>query len=117
MFAIDDASRVPPYEQLRVQVRNLVSSGELAAGARMPTVRQLATDLGLAPNTVARAYRELEADEIIESRGRQGTFVSAQGDAIGRQAQIAAREFADRVRQLGVAPSDALAWVEKALRD
>lgn len=117
MILIDTASAVPPFEQLRVQLREQVTTGELAAGARLATVRRLAEDLGLAPNTVARAYRELEADGIIETRGRNGTFVSAQGDVPSQQAQLAARSFADRIRQLGVSPESALAWAKAALHD
>lgn len=116
-LSIDTTSPVPPFEQLRVQLREQVASGALAAGAKLPTVRSLAEDLGLAPNTVARAYRELEADGIIETRGRNGTFVNAQGDAASRSAQLAAREFADRIRQLGVSPDAAIDWVRAALRE
>jgi len=117
MLSIDQRSAVPPFEQVRVQLRDQIASGELAAGAKLSTVRRLAEDLGIAPNTVARAYRELEADGIIETRGRNGTFVSAQGDVTSRQAQLAARSFADRIRQLGVSTEDALAWAKAALRD
>ena len=117
MISVDPRSAVPPFEQLRVQLREQVTSGELAAGAKLPTVRGLADSLGIAPNTVARAYRELEADGILETRGRNGTFVSAQGDATAQQAQQAARAYAERIRQLGVGPDDALAWVTAALRD
>ena len=60
-IAIDTASSVPPYEQLRAQIAAMVAAGTLAAGTRLATVRQMAADLGLAPNTVARAYRGLEA--------------------------------------------------------
>lgn len=74
-LAVDTASSVPPYEQLRAQIATMVSSGALAAGTRLATVRQMAADLGLAPNTVARAYRELEADGVIDTHGRRGTFV------------------------------------------
>jgi DNA-binding transcriptional regulator YhcF (GntR family) len=72
---IDSASTVPPFEQLRTLVARQVAEGTLAAGTRLPTVRQLATDLGLAANTVARAYKELEADGVVETQGRRGTFV------------------------------------------
>jgi len=115
MLSIDPRSATPPFEQLRVQLREQVRSGELAAGTRLPTVRRLAEDLGIAPNTVARTYRELEADGYIETRGRNGTVVSAQGDATERQGQAAAQAFAERIRQLGVSPRDALLWAEKAL--
>jgi DNA-binding transcriptional regulator YhcF (GntR family) len=117
MFAIDVSSSVHPFEQLRLQVIDRIRSGALAAGAKLPTVRQLAETLDLAPNTVARCYRELEADGFIETRGRNGSFVNATGDASAQQAQLAARAFADRIRQLGVDPADALAWVTAALRD
>ncbi len=72
---IDPASTVPPYEQLRTQVARQAADGSLPAGTRLPPVRQLATDLGLAANTVARAYKELEADGVVVTEGRRGTFV------------------------------------------
>lgn len=74
-ITIDLASTVPPFEQLRAQLAGLVSSGELPPGAKLPTVRGLASDLGLAANTVARSYRELEADAVLVTEGRRGTFV------------------------------------------
>jgi DNA-binding transcriptional regulator YhcF (GntR family) len=115
MISIDSGSGIPPFEQLRSQLAAQVQSGELAAGSRLPTVRQLAEDLGLATGTVARAYRELEADGFIETRGRNGSFVSAQGDAAEKQAQDAARAYADRIHKLGVPTSTALAYVTAAL--
>jgi DNA-binding transcriptional regulator YhcF (GntR family) len=104
------------FEQLRTQVIEAVRDGRLGAGAKLPTVRGLADELGIAPNTVAKAYRLLEADGVIETRGRAGTFVSAHGDAIERQAQLAAAAYADRIRELGVPTEDAVALVETALR-
>jgi len=115
VISIDSRSATPPYEQLRVQFMAEVTSGALAAGTRIPTVRKLAGDLGLAPNTVARAYRELEADGFIETRGRNGSFVSAQGDAAERQAQEAARAYADRIQKLGIPAAQALGYVTAAL--
>jgi DNA-binding transcriptional regulator YhcF (GntR family) len=115
VIAIDARSAVPPFEQLRVQLVEQVGTGVLAAGTRLPTVRKLAEDLGLAPNTVARAYRELEADGFIETRGRNGSYVSAQGDAAHKQAQEAARSYADRVRKLGIPRKQALDYVTGAL--
>ncbi|MCU1542697.1 MAG: GntR family transcriptional regulator [Microbacteriaceae bacterium] len=117
MLSVDPKSPTPPFEQLRLQFVEQVTSGELAAGAKLPTVRRLADDLCLAPNTVARCYRELERDGFIETRGRNGSFVSPQGDAAEQQAQVAARQYADRVRQLGVPRDEALAWVRAALRE
>ncbi|HEY2673108.1 MAG TPA: GntR family transcriptional regulator, partial [Rugosimonospora sp.] len=65
MIAIDAGSPVPPYEQVRVQLARQIGDRTLAVGTRLPTVRRLATDLGLAVNTVARAYRELEEAGLI----------------------------------------------------
>jgi DNA-binding transcriptional regulator YhcF (GntR family) len=115
MISVDSRSATPPFEQLRVQLIDEVQSGALAAGTRLPTVRKLAEDLGLAPNTVARAYRELEADGFIETRGRNGSFVSAQGDAAQKQAQEAARAYADRIQKLGIPRKQALDYITGAL--
>lgn len=114
-FVIDATSSTPPFEQLRMQVIECARSGELVPGDKLPTVRRLAEELGLAANTVARAYRELEHDEVIETRGRNGSFIAASGDAGQQQAQLAAVAYADRVKALGLAPEEALAIVSAAL--
>lgn len=116
MILIDPGSPVPPFEQLRAGLVDAVSSGELAAGARLPTVRRLAAELGIAPGTVARAYRELEAAGVIETRGRNGTFVSFDADPARRQLQRAAAAFAAQVRDLHLDTEEALAVVTAALR-
>ncbi|MGZ0711047.1 GntR family transcriptional regulator (plasmid) [Coraliomargarita sp. W4R53] len=116
MIVIDPQSHVPPFEQLRAGLLAAVASNELAAGQRLPTVRRLAEDLGIAPGTVARAYRELEASEIIETRGRNGTFVSATGDPSRQQAQRAAAAFAEQIRTLSFDADEALTLVTAALR-
>lgn len=115
MIRIDTASPVPPFEQLRAQLVEQVRAGELAPGARLPTVRRLADDLGLAPNTVARTYRELEQSGIVETRGRHGTFVALSADDSTRRAQEAARAFVGHLRTLGVPDADARAYLEAAL--
>jgi DNA-binding transcriptional regulator YhcF (GntR family) len=115
MLVIDPRSPTPPFEQLRAQVIEAVRAGEMRAGDKLPTVRKLAADLGLAANTVARAYRELEHDHFIETRGRNGSFISATGDATERQLQVAARTFADRAAELGVTPEEARQVVNAAL--
>lgn len=117
MLVIDPKSAVPPFEQLRVQLVEQVGDGTLAPGAKLPTVRRLAEDLGLAANTVARSYRELESLGLIETRGRNGSFVAAHGDAAERGAQEAARAYADRIRQLRVGADAALGYAAAALRD
>jgi len=115
MIVIDPSSPVPPFEQLRAQLVDAVASGELVAGERLPTVRRLAEDLGLAAGTVARAYRELEASGFIETRGRNGTFVAPQGDAALQQAQRAASAFAEQIRALRMDADQAIALVAAAL--
>lgn len=117
MIRIDPTSPIPPFEQLRGQLVDAVTTGELAAGTRLPTVRRLADDLGIAPGTVARAYRELETAGFIETRGRNGSFVSPQGDPARQQAQRAAAAFAEQVRALHLNPDEALALVAAALRE
>ena len=113
---IDPRSSVPPFEQLRTGVVGAIAAGTLAAGERLPTVRALAADLGVAPGTVARAYRELEAAAIIETRGRLGTFVSLHADPARREAQSAAAEYAARIRMLRIRDDDALEIIADALR-
>ena len=115
MLTIAPRSAVPPFEQLRVQLLEKVQSGALAFGAKLPTVRRLAEDLSLAPNTVARTYRELEQDGIIETRGRNGTFVAWAKDEAERQVQDAANAYAARIRSLGFDPARAIALVQGAL--
>ena len=83
---IDATAPDAPYEQIRTQIAAQVASGELPPGTRLPTVRSLATTLGIAPNTVARAYRELEHSGVVTTRGRNGTVVNGEGadrEAIG----------------------------------
>ncbi|KQM13547.1 GntR family transcriptional regulator [Plantibacter sp. Leaf171] len=115
-FRIEPTSGVAVFEQLRTQVIDGVREGSMPTGSKLPTVRGLADELGIAPNTVAKAYRLLEADGVIETRGRAGTFVSAHGDAIEQQAQRAAAAYADRIRELGVPADEALELVGAALR-
>ncbi|WP_291050137.1 GntR family transcriptional regulator [Herbiconiux sp.] len=106
---------MPPFEQIRVRIRDAIASGELAAGAKLPTVRALAAELGVAVNTVARSYRELETDALIQTRGRLGSFVAASGSPAHRELQSAARAYADRAASLGVPADEALRLVAAAL--
>lgn len=115
---IDTTSTVPPFEQLRAQIARLVSSHELAPGTRLPTVRQLGQDLGLAANTVARSYRELEADGVLVTAGRRGTFVSSTTLPEAAAAELAslAEGFAATAREAGVSLSEAVQLVERSWR-
>ncbi|MBV9091314.1 MAG: GntR family transcriptional regulator [Mycobacteriaceae bacterium] len=110
---VDPQAATPLFDQLRTQIIAGVRSGKLAAGARLPTVRELARRLGLAVNTVARAYRELEAADILETRGRFGTFVARQDPADVTMA-AAARSYADTARGLGIDEAEALRYVKAA---
>lgn len=75
-IVLDLSSPVPPFEQLRSRITALVDDGTLAPGSRLPSVRALAADLGIAVGTVARAYRELESAGYVHSRRRHGTTVT-----------------------------------------
>ncbi|MFF0150313.1 GntR family transcriptional regulator [Micromonospora sp. NPDC005203] len=115
LISVDADSSVPPYEQVRGQLAELIGDGRLPVGCRLPTVRQLAADLGLAANTVARAYRELEAAGLLETRGRNGTFVApGRDDAVDRLHRVAV-EYAAEARRLGVPPDRAVALVRAAV--
>jgi len=113
-LSVDPSLPDPPFAQIREAVRAQVADGEIGPGTRMPTVRQLAGDLGLATNTVARAYRELEALHVIETRGRAGSFVS--GDLVGQAAREAALTFVERARALGLGRDEAVALVRQSFR-
>ncbi|WFE25414.1 GntR family transcriptional regulator [Solwaraspora sp. WMMD791] len=115
MIVIDAASPTPPYEQLRAQLAKQIQDRSLAVGTRLPTVRRLAADLGLAVNTVGRAYRELEEAGLIETRGRAGSFVSAAGDQALEQARRAARDYATIISRVGIDPAEAVRIVQAAL--
>ncbi|TNC20816.1 GntR family transcriptional regulator [Amycolatopsis alkalitolerans] len=114
-ISIDGASPVPPYEQVRSSLAEQINDGRLAVGTKLPTVRRLAADVGIAPNTIARAYRELEEAGLIETRGRAGSFVSSSGDESRRLARDAASTYATTCRALGISPGEALAIARAAL--
>ncbi len=108
IFSVDPRSGVPIYLQLIDQVKRSVAVGVLAPGEQLPTVKQLALDLTINPNTVARAYRDLERDNVIETAPGRGSFVRADGTAQpGREAatelsQQALLSAVREARSLGV---------------
>src|SRR5665213_78464 len=109
ILRIDAESTVPPFEQIRSQLVAAIKSGQLEPEDQLPTVRKLAADLGLAANTVARAYRELELAGTIETRGRNGTFVAG---GLSPQKAAGARlaaTLAQRMRDLGMGDAEMLA--------
>ncbi len=99
-ISVNLRSPVPPFEQIRAQIASLITVGTLAPGTRLPTVRSLASDLGLAAGTVARAYKELELAGLTETRRRNGTVVAgtpappARADAPGRRGAATAETIA-----------------------
>jgi DNA-binding transcriptional regulator YhcF (GntR family) len=122
-LVIDAASFVPLTEQIRRGIRSQVANGLLGLGDRLPTVRQLARDLDLAAGTVAKAYQQLEADGVIQTRGRRGSFIatrpgtgtgtaSESGDPLGE----AARRYLAEALRLGVTPQAAEAAVTALAR-
>ena len=118
ILRVDAHSPVPPYEQIRSQIATMAATRVLDEGTRLPAIRQLASDLGLAGGTVARAYRELEQQGVIATRGRHGTFVLGPPPASGTDEQMreAARDFAVRATQLGATQRDALDAVKRAFK-
>jgi len=99
---LDPASGLPPFAQVRAQVAAAIERGILRPADRLPTVRMLAAQLGLAVNTVARSYRELELEGLVTTNGRHGTFVAEESPVVRHQATLEAREFTARMRQLGI---------------
>ncbi|GAA3197709.1 MULTISPECIES: GntR family transcriptional regulator [Streptomyces] len=115
-ITLDPRSADAPFEQVRARIADQARSGALPVGFRLPTVRALAGELGIAANTVAKAYRALEADGVIETRGRNGSFVAAAGEAADKEAATAAADYARRAHRLGLDHDAALAAVRDALR-
>ena len=111
---IDANSSLPPFKQLHNAVVSAVSSGELVPGTKLPTVRGLAESLGLATNTVASAYRSLEAAGVVEGRGRAGTFVRLGDDPIEAGARTLLLETVASLRGLGIDRDRAIRLFEEA---
>jgi GntR family transcriptional regulator len=100
VLTVDPRSGVPIYLQIIDQVKRSVALGVLQAGEQLPTVKQLALDLTINPNTVARAYRDLERDSVIETAPGRGSFVRA--DEAGGNANTAAVDVARDALEVGL---------------
>ncbi len=114
IIEIDERSPLPPYEQLRSQVAAMVQAGDLTEGTRLPSIRQLANDLGVAGGTVARAYRELESAGVVHTRGRHGTVVAEPpgGTTTDTEALVSVvQTFVDRIDAIGVDIDEAIAVI------
>lgn len=109
----DQDHATPLFEQLRRRVADLVADGSLPAGRRLPPVRSLAADLGLAPHTVARAYRELEEAKVVVTRGRAGTVVAPR-DEREEELTTAAAAFASAASARGCSFEEAAKLLEQA---
>lgn len=118
LVELDPASPVPPYAQLEHQLRTMITTGALVVGDRLPSIRQLASDLGVAAGTIARAYRELERDGLLVSRVRHGTTVAAtpvqDATAVREHLRSAAVIFVLTAQTLGVDPDTMLHAVRAA---
>jgi DNA-binding transcriptional regulator YhcF (GntR family) len=105
ILSVDPSRALPVYEQVREQIRRMVAAGTLQPGARLPTIRQLAADLGLAKGTIERAYELLEGDAVIERHGRSGTYVAevrtATAGEVATDLDAVAESLVIAARQLG----------------
>jgi GntR family transcriptional regulator len=120
LLTVDTGDPTPPYEQLRRQLAGLIQAAALGPGDRLPPVRQLAADLGLAAGTVARAYRELESAGLISSRRGGGTRVSATAPSLSeserrRLLHDHARAFVRQAALLGADEQQILGAITQAL--
>jgi GntR family transcriptional regulator len=112
---IDLTSSVPPYEQVRLQVLAHLSAGRLRPGDRLPTIRALATDLGVAAGTVARAFHELETTGVVTTRRRTGTVVADGAAPPDDAVQRAAAHVVAVARSAGLSDDEVLDAVRGAL--
>jgi GntR family transcriptional regulator len=114
MFSIDPADPTPLYAQLERAIRVAIATGRLGVGDQLPTVRQLAVDLRVNANTVAKVYGELERSGVLETRRGVGTFVKAVGDGAvpkaerARQLAALADRYLDAAAVLGFAAEEAI---------
>jgi GntR family transcriptional regulator len=121
LIAVDPELETPPYQQIFEQIRAAIERGELAPGSVLPTVRQLAGDLGVAPNTVARSYADLQEAGWLVSEGRRGTRVASETPAGDRRARSnaltdAVGRFVESLRHRGYSPAEISAEFSRAVQ-
>ncbi|MBI4908418.1 MAG: GntR family transcriptional regulator [Acidobacteria bacterium] len=121
-FLIDLHSGVPVYRQIIDQITGGIATGDLRPGDQLPTVRQLAVDLTVNPNTVVRAYRELEIRGVLETQQGTGTFIGErkpEGAALERQRQLTqlVSEFVARAGASGFTLQELLAELQELASD
>jgi DNA-binding transcriptional regulator YhcF (GntR family) len=113
-IVVDDRAAEPPSEQVRAQIAGLITTGQLLPGDRLPTVRSLAADLGLAANTVARAFKQLETAGLVETHSRAGTTVASGRHTSQVALGVLASRYAAVARDAGLDVAAAVALVRKA---
>lgn len=111
-FAIDPASGLPPFEQVKGAVKSAIADGTVVVGEKLPAIRALAAELGLAVNTVARSYKELEDEGYVATHGRSGTTISPRAMGSGVALDQFARAYVAAARELGVSRAAATRAVE-----
>ncbi len=121
ILILDPASPVPPYEQIGSQIRLQIATGHLLPGAVLPSVRQLAHDLGVAPNTVVRAYSELEREGWVVTSARRGVIVAPRSPILAAKTRTyelerAVAQLLVTAHQLGVTPAELHAEIDRLLR-
>lgn len=116
-FQIDYSQ--PIYEQVTQQIRNAIARGELQLGDKIPSVRELAQLLQINPNTVMRAYQELDRDGLIETRRGQGTFITSSKERVALVREMLLKQlvqdFMTNVESLGYSKQDVLRWMQEEL--
>lgn len=120
ILVLDPNSSVPPYEQIGAQIRLQIATGHLLPGAILPSVRQLAHDLGIAPNTVVRAYSELEREGWVVTSARRGVIVAPYSPMLAakaraRELERAVMQLLVTAHQLGVTPAELHAEIDRLL--
>ena len=122
MFHLNETSGIPVYLQLREQILHAISRGKLRPGDQLPTVREVAIDLSINPNTVNRAYAELERDGVLKSTRGRGTFIAEPASATGvakrrdRLVDIAKRAIAEAV-SFGFTAEELVSAIKRAAAD
>jgi len=120
VIKLDMQSRKPIYEQLKEQILRLTMLGVLSADEKLPSVRSLARDVGINPNTVQKAYQELERDGIIYIVGGKGSFVAGNDEGVHLRRQKALDEVAAAVRQAcdsGCSEEEILQRVRESIKE
>jgi len=120
LFRLNPASGVPIYVQLMEQIRHSIESCLLGPGDQLPAIRTLAQELVISPNTVVKAYTELDREGVIELRHGAGAFVAMREDLQGRSRQARAagalaREFVDKLRRQGFSDAEIRRFIEAQL--